>query len=90
MAKTIAPQTESPMNPTSVYIDLSSADVDELTAVKVGQNAKVVLIGKVAEISMRKDASNKDKTGSIRIEDPEVSIDKAPTDMSALADDEPD
>lgn len=84
----IAPVTESEKRTPCIYIDLTKADLGELKGLTVGERAKVSIVGKIVELRMRDDDS--ERTGTIAIESNDVTVRDAPSKMTDLMDEDDD
>lgn len=70
-----------------VFVDLTKSDIDELKGLKIGEKARVVITGKIVELSQR---SNSDgRVGTIAVENYEVMVKDAPGgEMEELAEED--
>lgn len=70
-----------------VYIDLTKSDISELKGLKIGEKARVIITGKIVELSQREGDAG--KTGAIAVENYDVVVRDAPGgEMEELAEDD--
>lgn len=74
-------------NPPRVYINVPKKDFSEIKGLKLGDNVKVSIIGKLTELSQRDDAET-GREGSITVEGYKLAISETANSIGELADEE--